>query len=654
MSKQRKNTPNNKKVASLPPPQQDDCPICLEVLPKDGSKFTRFTCCGKGIHPWCCEGIFVSSMSFEQKSQCPLCRTKHPTSYDEALQSLCRWVEKGKAWAQCNLGEQYRLGEGGVQKSYPRAKELFELAIAQGNANAQFHLAQMYRDAQGVDQSYERAAEYYEAAAIQGDSRAQYDLGCLYCNGRGVVRSYETAREWMLKAAEQGNENAPGPLQQLETALDKIHGTTTPPFVPKPLECTNCFKPHTESKLRPCSRCHEAFYCSKKCQKKHWKQKDSHAHRHHCKKKKKKKEETKKKIEKKNNDKKQPDEQLNDCWTKGYDKKFQEFLYYNKKTGKCCRKLPVLHDNDCPSCLLPISKETGQVTRMICCGKGWHKTCFHQGVDSSHCPMCRAEYVNPGTPEDIKRLQKFVKKKIAWAQVMMGDRYREGNGVKQDWNQALVLYRASVEQGNSTAQCTMGSLYLNGQVEVAGQNEGGEDHHLSCPPNINKDMSRAMSLLKLSADQGNVVAMSNLGIAYWITCTEGGSSQINELINARTWFTKAAERGHLNAKKMLKIVNERYHLLIGCLCQTYEQLANEEGNVSAMLNLGIHYLKGFGVEQSIQKAKMWWTNAAEGSSSVHTVLANELLIMLQKDVDDGVSVVMMDMGKYDRRMEMEN
>jgi len=47
----------------------------------------------------------------------------------------------------------------------------------------------MYNDGQGVDQSYERAAEYYEVAARQGHASAQNNLGTVYANGLGVEQS---------------------------------------------------------------------------------------------------------------------------------------------------------------------------------------------------------------------------------------------------------------------------------------------------------------------------------------------------------------------------------------------------------------------------------------------------------------------------------
>jgi len=245
--------------------EEDVCPVCIEPLQKDPTKFRRYTCCGKGIHKWCDEGIKVSSLSKKQKKSCPLCRTKLPKSHEEAIGNLLKWVEKGKAWAQSMLGQRYEHGVG-VDQSYQQARELYELAASQGNATAQFSLGRLYTTGQGVDQSYERAAEYYEPAAIQGNASAQCSLGLSYVTGKGVKQSFETAREWMMKAAEQGDECAIKSLQM----LDKEEGITTPPFIPKPLECAFCYRPHDpEHELIPCNVCHRVYYCSRECQEKH-------------------------------------------------------------------------------------------------------------------------------------------------------------------------------------------------------------------------------------------------------------------------------------------------------------------------------------------------------------------------------------------------
>ena len=265
-------------------PQQEEevvCPVCIEPLQNDPNKFISYTCCGKGIHKWCDEGIDASSLSDEQKRSCPLCRAKHPTSDKEEIERLRPWVEKGKAWAQSVLGHKYRDGEG-VDQSDQQARELYELAVSQGEAMAQYNLGQMYYKGQGVDQSYERAKEYFEAAARQEIADAQFNLGALYANGQGVEQSIETARKWLMKAAEQGDEDAIGGLQR----LDEIEGRTTPSFIPKPFECASCYRPHDplEHKLRPCKRCHRVYYCGKKCQTKHWKA-ELNGHKKMCKKK---------------------------------------------------------------------------------------------------------------------------------------------------------------------------------------------------------------------------------------------------------------------------------------------------------------------------------------------------------------------------------
>ena len=259
--------------------QEEECSICLESLTRE-SIFSLAACCGKGIHDKCRDDVIASSMSLEQKNQCVMCRTNYPVSEKEAVEQLRPWVEKGKAWAQCNLGCKYRDGIDGVEQSHQQAAELFELSASQGHAMSQYNLGCMYDNGQGVDQSYERAKEYYEVAARQGYADAQFNLGALYYNGQGVERSDITAREFMMKAAEQGHGNAIKMLQD----LDKDEGRTTPSFTPKPFECATCFRPHdsSEHKLRPCNGCHRVYYCGKECQVKHWKEK-TNGHKKFCK-----------------------------------------------------------------------------------------------------------------------------------------------------------------------------------------------------------------------------------------------------------------------------------------------------------------------------------------------------------------------------------
>ena len=108
----------------------------------DSAAFVRMTCCGKAIHLHCQDNFFGSSLSWEQKSKCPQCQVKLPTSAEESVELARGWADKGKAWAQAELGIRYRLGQG-VEQSYEKAIEYHTLAIQNGDPNAMFGLAHM-------------------------------------------------------------------------------------------------------------------------------------------------------------------------------------------------------------------------------------------------------------------------------------------------------------------------------------------------------------------------------------------------------------------------------------------------------------------------------------------------------------------------------
>jgi hypothetical protein len=181
----------------------DECPICLEILPKDVSQFNRMACCGNGMHKHCSEDLDSMKMG----GNCPLCRAKRPTSEEDYVKQLRPWVKKKKTWALAMMGDKYYQGKG-VKQSYEMARRLFEQAAQQGYGNAMYNLGVMYENSHGVAQSYETAAELYEQAAQQGHPSAMYNLGLFYAKGQGVEQSYERAFEYYEQAANLGDAQA--------------------------------------------------------------------------------------------------------------------------------------------------------------------------------------------------------------------------------------------------------------------------------------------------------------------------------------------------------------------------------------------------------------------------------------------------------------
>jgi TPR repeat protein len=194
----------------------DECPICLEILSKNATKFNRWTCCGKGIHGHCLKDM----ESMKMDGTCPFCRAKTATSYEESVKQLRPWVKKKKAWAQAHMGQSYFKGEG-VKQSYEMARMLYEQAAQKGFVNAMYELGVMYDKGDGVEQSYRKAFEYYEQAAQLGDADGQFGLGLLYATGQGVTKDEPKAKKWWTASAAQGNEKAIENLKILKKQMKK-------------------------------------------------------------------------------------------------------------------------------------------------------------------------------------------------------------------------------------------------------------------------------------------------------------------------------------------------------------------------------------------------------------------------------------------------
>jgi TPR repeat protein len=58
----------------------------------------------------------------------------------------------------------------------------------------------MYVTGKGVPQNYVLAAQLYQQAAEQGNIEAQYSLAWLYKNGKGVPKNLATAEQWRQQA----------------------------------------------------------------------------------------------------------------------------------------------------------------------------------------------------------------------------------------------------------------------------------------------------------------------------------------------------------------------------------------------------------------------------------------------------------------------
>ena len=97
-----------------------------------------------------------------------------------------------------------------------------------------------------------------------------------------------------------------------------------------------------------------------------------------------------------------------------------------------------------------------------------------------------------------------------------------------EFQAAFAEYKTLAEQGNSTAQASLGALY-----------EGGEG--------VAKDLEKARYWYEQSAQQGNDNGQYRLGSLYFV-----GTGVERNMVTACTWFSLATYSGHGAARNSMQ------------------------------------------------------------------------------------------------------
>ena len=100
------------------------------------------------------------------------------------------------AWAEC-----YEEGLS-TEQNFLNCMKVAE----QGDADAQYIVANMYNNGEGVDKDEPKAVVWYLKSADQDNDLAQYGLGVMYEYGLGgLAKDANEAYEWYRRAADNGN-----------------------------------------------------------------------------------------------------------------------------------------------------------------------------------------------------------------------------------------------------------------------------------------------------------------------------------------------------------------------------------------------------------------------------------------------------------------
>ena len=157
-------------------------------------------------------------------------------------------------------------------------------------------------------------------------------------------------------------------------------------------------------------------------------------------------------------------------------------------------------------------------------------------------------------------------------QYNLGYKYKTGDGMPKDFQQAVYWYRKAAEQGYAPAQNNLGYAYQHGE-------------------GVSKDVQQAVYWYRKSAEQGNVSGQYNLGYCY-----KYGEGVAKDMQQAVYWYRKAAEQGHASAQNFLGSCYEQGNGVGKDKEQAvyWYRKAAEQGNAVAQYSLGVCYKNGEG------------------------------------------------------------
>jgi len=192
-------------------------------------------------------------------------------------------------------------------------------------------------------------------------------------------------------------------------------------------------------------------------------------------------------------------------------------------------------------------------------------------------------------PQEIKPSEAEIQQWIS-----NGNAYFSGEGVQQDYKQALYWFQKAAEQGNAAAQNYLGVMYDQGS-------------------GVPKDSTEAVRWYRKAAEQGYAVAQFNLG---WMYDEGRGVHQDN--VQAAYWYRKAADQGDANAQINLGVMYDQGRGVPKDDTEAvrWYRKSADQGLAQAQVNLGVMYANGRGVPQDSTEAARWYRKAAEQGNAV--------------------------------------
>jgi len=153
----------------------------------------------------------------------------------------------------------------------------------------------------------------------------------------------------------------------------------------------------------------------------------------------------------------------------------------------------------------------------------------------------------------LKEWEPLAEQGLAKAQFNLGVMHEYGDGVPQDYKEAVRLYRLAADQGFAKAQFNLGVMYEYGH-------------------GVPQDYKEAVRLYRLAAEQGFADAQYNLGTYY-----ANGTGVVQDFMYAHMWLNIAASNGSdkgnkkkVEGKLTTSDISEAQRLARECVKKNYK------------------------------------------------------------------------------------
>jgi len=216
---------------------------------------------------------------------------------------------------------------------------------------------------------------------------------------------------------------------------------------------------------------------------------------------------------------------------------------------------------------------------------------------------------------------------IAW--VILGNRYKDGDGVEQSYDEAFKWYKKSADAGEPWGIDNLGLAYQYGWSIDEDEKKAADLYReatqlgwkaamghfawmLQNSAAVEKNLEEAVKWYRLGAERGNAYCQYNLGRCFQYA---EGIEQDDE--RAVYWYQKAANQNHGGAALALGWMYENGRGVEKDHDKAHELYLKsaELGENIAMENVALDYENGRGVEKDFAIANKWHIKAAESGNT---------------------------------------